>query len=126
MKLITAEPLSGTAHALELAEQLGLSREQRLELQRLGDAHHAEARAIGVKFVEAERDLEMLFRRGKVAATELAEAVRSAAAVQGEYRMSHLETHRRVRGVLTDKQVERYDRLRGYAAQSDGAHHRRH
>jgi hypothetical protein len=68
----------------------------------------------------------MLFRGGKVAETELAEAVRSAAAVQGEYRMSHLETHRRVRGVLTDEQVDRYDRLRGYAAQSDGPHRPRH
>jgi hypothetical protein len=41
MKLITAEPLSGTAHALELAEHVGLSREQRLELQRLGDARRS-------------------------------------------------------------------------------------
>jgi hypothetical protein len=40
--------------------------------------------------------------------------------------MSHLETHRRVRGVLTDEQVDRYDRLRGYAAQSDGPRRPRH
>jgi Spy/CpxP family protein refolding chaperone len=116
----------GPAHALELAEQLGLSREQRLELQRLGDAHHAEARAIGVKLVEAERNLDMLFRRGKVDETELAEAVRAAAALQSDYRVSHLETHRRVRAVLTDEQVARYDQLRGYLSQPDGAHRRRH
>jgi Spy/CpxP family protein refolding chaperone len=116
----------GPAHALELAEQLGLSREQRLELQRLKDAHHAEATQTGANVVEAERNLELLFRRGKVGETELAEAVRTAAILQGEYRTSHLETHRRVRAVLTDEQVAGYDRLRGYAVQSDGAHRSRH
>jgi hypothetical protein len=116
----------GPAHALELAEQLELGAEQHLELQRLRNAHHAEARAIGAKLVGSEHRLEMLFRRGNVGETELAEAVRNAAAIQGEYRMSHLETHRRVRAVLTDEQVARYDRLRGYAEQSDAAHNRSH
>jgi hypothetical protein len=45
----------------------------------------------------------------------LAEAVRRAAALEGEYRLSHLETHRRMRALLTEEQVARYDRLRGYA-----------
>jgi hypothetical protein len=70
--------------------------------------------------------LEMLFRRGRVGETELAEVARTAAALQGAYRMSHLETHRRLRTMLTDEQVARYDEFRGYAAQSDAAHRRRH
>jgi len=115
----------GPAHVLELAEQLALGREQRSEIQRLRDAHRIEARAIGVKLVEAERNLEMLFRRGKFGETELAGAVRTSAVLQGEYRLSHLETHRRLRAMLTDEQVARYDALRGYAAHSDPAHHRR-
>jgi LTXXQ motif family protein len=116
----------GPAHVLELADSLGLSREQRSETRRLMDAHRAEARAIGAKLVEAEGNLETLFRRGKVAETELAEAVRTAAALQGEYRAAHLETHRRLRAMLTDEQVARYDRLRGYAAQSESAHRSKH
>jgi hypothetical protein len=116
----------GPAHVLELADQLGLSREQRSETQRLMHAHHAEARAIGAKLIEAERNLEALFRRGKIGETELAEAVRTAAALQGEYSVSHLETHRRLRAMLADEQVVRYDRLRGYAAQSDSPHRSRH
>jgi hypothetical protein len=113
----------GPAHVLELADQLGLSREQRSETRRLMDAHRAQARAIGAKLVDAERSLEALFRRGKVGETELAGAVRTAAVLQGEYRAAHLETHRRLRATLTDEQVARYDGLRGYTAQSDTAHH---
>jgi hypothetical protein len=47
--------------------------------------------------------------------------VRNAAAVQGEYRLAHLETHRRMRALLTEEQVKRYDALRGYS--SEGAEH---
>jgi hypothetical protein len=84
----------GPQHALELADQLKLDGAQRL--------------------VESERALEALFRAGKVEEEALAGAVRAAAALEGEYRLSHLETHRRMRSWLTQDQVARYDALRGY------------
>jgi hypothetical protein len=113
----------GPQHALELADQIGLNAEQRAATKRLMDAHKAEARAIGARLVESERALEGLFRSGTVSESALAEAVRKAAAVQGEYRLSHLETHRRLRALLTDEQVAHYDRLRGY---SSGGGHSKH
>lgn len=112
----------GPAHALELAERLGLTPEQRAATKRLMDAHRAEARAIGAKLVESERALETLFRRGEVDQAQLAEAVRRAANLQGEYRLSHLETHRHLRAILTDAQVARYDQLRGYASGDEHEH----
>ena len=39
--------------------------------------------------------------------------MRAAAPAQGEYRLSHLETHRRMKALLTPDQVARYDALRG-------------
>lgn len=104
----------GPMHVLELADELGLSPVQRDATKRLMDAHKAEARAIGAKLVDAERDLEAVFRGGAAAGPALAEAVRQAAVLEGEYRLSHLDTHRRMRAMLTDEQVTRYDRLRGY------------
>jgi hypothetical protein len=44
--------------------------------------------------------------------------------VQGEYRLSHLETHRRLRAVLTEAQVAQYDVLRGYASGSGRSGHK--
>ena len=104
----------GPQHALELADRLNLDAAQRAAIQRLMDAHKAEARAIGARLVESERSLEALFRTGKVDEEALAKAVRTAAALEGEYRLSHLETHRRMRSLLTRDQVTRYDELRGY------------
>ena len=79
-------------------------------------AHHAEASALGAKFIASERALEALFRSGKVDREALAAAVRKAAALEGEYRLAHLETHRRMRAILSDDQVARYDEARGYAS----------
>jgi Spy/CpxP family protein refolding chaperone len=114
----------GPQHALELADRLGLSEEQRAAIKALMDAHKTEARAIGAKLVDAERALDDLFRSGRVSEAALGEAVRKAAALQGEYRLSHLETHRRLRPLLTDEQVARYDVLRGYASPAGKAKHK--
>lgn len=114
----------GPMHVLELADKLGLTPEQQVHTKALMDAHKAEARAIGAKKVESERGLEMLFRSGKVDETALAKSVREAAAQEGAYRLAHLKTHRRMRDLLTEEQVERYVRLRGYS--QDSEHRRQH
>jgi Spy/CpxP family protein refolding chaperone len=106
----------GPLHALELADRLRLTGEQRKAIQELMEAHKAEARAIGAKLLDTERALEHLFRSANVSQAALAQAVAQAASLQGAYRLSHLETHRRLRPLLTDEQVARYDELRGYAS----------
>jgi Spy/CpxP family protein refolding chaperone len=106
----------GPMHVLELADQLALTEGQRVATRTLMDQHKREARSIGMELVDAERSLEALFRRGSPDEAALARAVREAAALQGEYRLSHLETHRRMRALLTEDQVKRYDALRGYAS----------
>ena len=111
----------GPMHVLELADKLDLTPEQRTRTKTLMDAHKAEARVIGMKRVESERAIEMLFRSGRVDDAALAKSVREAAVLQGEYRLAHLETHRRLRTLLSDEQVARYVRLRGYKG---GGEHR--
>lgn len=114
----------GPMHVLELADKLALTPEQRARTKTLMDGHKAEARAIGTKRVESERTIEMLFRSGKLDDTALAKSVREAAILEGEYRLAHLETHRRMRALLSDEQVARYVQLRGY--EGGGEHRRQH
>lgn len=116
----------GPMHVLELADRMQLSAEQRAATKQLMDAHKAEARAIGGRLVDAERTLQALFRSGKVEQGPLGKAVHDAAVLQGEYRLSHLETHRRMRGLLTQEQVARYDELRGYTRPTAGKGAHRH
>ena len=114
----------GPMHVLELGDRLGLSERQRAATKQLMDAHKAEARAIGAKLVEAERALEQIFSKETFDQTTLAESVRKASTLQGEYRLSHLETHRRMRALLTEEQVKRYDELRGYSGKRPTHQHR--
>ena len=104
----------GPMHVLELADSLQLSLDQRAAVRALMDEHKAQARALGAKLVESERALEMLFRRPDVSQQAVADAVKQAALLQGEYRLSHLETHRRMKPLLTAGQIAKYDALRGY------------
>jgi Spy/CpxP family protein refolding chaperone len=115
----------GPMHVLELADKLGLSGEQRATTRQLMDQHKQQARNIGSELVESERALEGLFEKGVVDEATLARAVREIAALEGEYRLSHLETHRRMRALLTEEQVKRYDELRGYSPDA-AAHPHRH
>jgi len=116
----------GPMHVLELAEKLVLTPAQRARTQALMDAHKAEARAIGARRVEAERALDALFASGQVDEQALSRTVRAAATLEGEYRLSHLETHRRMHALLTEEQVNRYNHLRGYGSGGGQRHGMKH
>lgn len=116
----------GPLHVLELADKLALTPDQRAQTKALMDAHKAEARAIGAKRVEAEKALDTLFASVKMDEGMLGRAVRAAALLEGEYRLSHLETHRRMRALLTEEQVTRYNHLRGYGTVEGRGHSMKH
>jgi len=104
----------GPAHALELAEPLRLSPEQRSKTQRLFDTMQQEAKALGEATIAAERELDRLFRDRRVAPESLSAATAKAAAAQGRLRESHLRYHLAMMEVLSPEQVAQYNRLRGY------------
>jgi Spy/CpxP family protein refolding chaperone len=112
----------GPAHVLELADGLALTAEQRHETKALMQAHKEDAKAIGAKLVAAERELDALFRSKTAERAALEKAVSAAAQMQASYRLSHLETHRRMRDLLTPEQITQYDVLRGYASGASAQH----
>jgi|SRR4051812_22473311 Spy/CpxP family protein refolding chaperone len=112
----------GPMHALELADALKLSAEQRAALKALMTSHKEEARGIGKRLVEAEAELDQLFSAKAADAATLRAKVFAAGQLQGEYRLAHLETHRRARSLLTAEQVASYDALRGYGGAAAKEH----
>jgi Spy/CpxP family protein refolding chaperone len=104
----------GPMHVLELADKLALSAEQQDATKKLMDIHKAEARAIGAKRVESEKRLDALFSSGKADVIAIREAVHAAAALDATYRLFHLETHLRMKALLSAEQIAQYNKLRGY------------
>ena len=104
----------GPMHVLELAARLELTPEQRAATEVLKQAILHYAQPLGVRIIEAERELDHAFAERRIDAAELKRRVDAIAVLQGELRMVHLKTHLDQRALLTSSQVARYDELRGY------------
>lgn len=104
----------GPAHALELAEALGLSAQQRARTQALFEQMQSQAKARGEEVLAAERALDQLFKDQRATPEALAGATTQAALAQGRLRESHLRYHLAMRDLLSAEQVAQYNKLRGY------------
>lgn len=106
----------GPRHVLDLASELQLSDEQRQRTQEIFDAMQAQARDLGERIIEAERELDMRFKHGHIDPQALADATTAIGTLYGELRFTHLTAHLGVADLLDAEQVAAYDRLRGYEA----------
>lgn len=104
----------GPSHVLALAERLGLSAEQRAEVEAIFDAMRGEAIPAGERYLAAELRLEEAFRHGTMTEAALAERVAEVGRREAELATIHLAAHLRTATILTAEQTEHYERLRGY------------
>jgi hypothetical protein len=111
----------GPMHALELAEPLQLSTEQRAATQRLLAEHKARARELGEAVVRAEAALDRLFAAREATPEGVREATQRVASLQAQLRAEHLNTHLAQTALMSPAQAVRYAELRGYGADTVGA-----
>jgi hypothetical protein len=104
----------GPLHALELADDLGLSAAQRVEAERLRAEMLAEAQPLGAQIVEMEGHLDALFAEGRATPDAVNRITAHIAEAQGRLRAAHLNAHVALRDALTPEQIAAYDRLRGH------------
>jgi Spy/CpxP family protein refolding chaperone len=115
----------GPLHVLQHAEALRLTPDQRAETPALFDRMNDRARALGAALIEAERDLDRAFGEGRIDSAILRDKLGAISRLQGELRFAHLDAHLAQHAILSADQVQRYNRLRGYAgagarAENDG------
>lgn len=104
----------GPSHALELAEPLKLTAEQKGRTQALFAQMQQEAKAAGEEVIAAEAALDALFKAKAVTPVALRTATQNAAVAQGRLRETHLRYHLAMVELLSPEQVAAYNRLRGY------------
>ncbi|MDA9543102.1 periplasmic heavy metal sensor [Bradyrhizobium yuanmingense] len=114
----------GPSHVLELSDRLGLTADQRAEVQRLFDAMKQEAVPLGNKLVEQERALEHLFSSRAITSEALKTSIGAIAETQGQLRESHLKYHLSTAALLDQSQMQRYAELRGYQRPDGSAGHK--
>ncbi len=104
----------GPLHLRQLAAKLDLSPEKMARIEALEIAMKTEAKRLGRQVVEKERVLDRLFASGKAEPAQVTAATVEIGRIKGELRAVHLNTHLKVRPLLSSHQVMLYDRLRGY------------
>ena len=104
----------GPAHSLELADPLKLTQQQKQRMEELFSAMSNEAKKLGLEVIEAERNLDALFKNKTVNPQNLRDATLKAGEAQARLRESHLRYHLLTIEVLSTEQIASYNRLRGY------------
>ncbi len=116
----------GPLHALELADELALSADQRTQLEALRAQMLAEARPLGAALIEAEATLERLFNTPHPSPEAVEESTARIADLEGQLRAVHLVAHLRTKPVLSPHQRHRYAQLRGYGQGGHSRHQGHH
>lgn len=114
----------GPLHVLELADELGLSADQRDLVQGIYERMQDAARRVGQDYVDAETHLSMMFRMGHANPDRLDAVLARSGEALTQLRAVHLAAHLEVAPLLSVAQKELYAQLRGYgdAAQGHGGH----
>lgn len=104
----------GPMHVLELTDKLRLSAEQVSATRELMHRHKAEVRALGERLVDAERELDSVFKSKQATDADVTRLTTKIGALQTRIRTSHLQTHLVQTALMTPEQVALYSTLRGY------------
>jgi uncharacterized protein (DUF305 family) len=106
--------LPGPRHVLDLAAELGLSREQHDQIQAVYEGMRAEAMGVGQQYLSSHENLEQDLRARRLTTGGLAARHADVAALRAELELIHLRAHLMTADLLTEDQVTTYNRLRGY------------
>ena len=116
----------GPVHVLALAAQLGLTEDQRHDVQAIFDRMSGAAKPLGGELIAQEQALDQLFAKGEITPDLLAAATAAIAELQGRLRLVHMSAHLQTRALLNADQIARYEKLRGYGDQKAPAQHHHH
>ncbi len=104
----------GPRHVLDVADKLQLSDVQLKETQKIYAAMHKEAVRLGKMILSKEEELEKSFARDDMDSNKWKTMVMEIARLKGELRITHIQAHLAMKGILSSEQVTNYDLLKGY------------
>ncbi len=108
-------------HAMELADVMALSADQRARINVIRLTMLAKARPLGLQLIAAEAALDVLFAKGTPTLTLVAHATEKIGRLEAALRAVHLAAHIEVKPLLTERQRMIYARERSHG---EGPDHR--
>ena len=115
-KVAELNGLPGPAHLLELKDEIALTSDQSNEIQILHGKMKVQAIKSGKRLIMLEEELEARFQSELPTDTELKAMLTAIEKTRSQLRFIHLSTHLRTPKILTKKQIDTYNNLRGYTS----------
>lgn len=106
--------LPGPRHVLDMADEIKLSKVQKKQIIEIFEKMNREAKKLGAELIEIERQMDTQLNAGNIKSDSLQRLVRKSAKKYGELRFCHLVAHLKTAKVLTEIQVQAYNKMRGY------------
>jgi Spy/CpxP family protein refolding chaperone len=116
----------GPIHAIDLADQLGLSPDQIVRLKQLFEDMKAETIPLGSQLIAQERSLNDAFAEKSITLASLESGTQQIGVTQAKLRAAHLKYHLSTVAILNPEQIARYNALRGYAGGTRQHQHMQH
>lgn len=104
----------GPRHALDLAEPLNLTTEQRIKIERLYEDVMEQSIPLSRQLIEVEREMNEKFADRTISSENLSELVQKSGEIHWQLRNAHLQAHLKTVDILNQEQISRYNQLRGY------------
>lgn len=105
----------GPRHALDLANELGLSDEQEKNITAVYNDMKEKAVKLGLEIINTEKAANDAFTTKSINDTQLKQLVLRSGQLYGQLRYVHLSTHLSMLNILTSEQTSLYNQLRGYS-----------
>ena len=108
--------LPGPKHILEMKKEIKLTAEQEKIVIALYKEMNKEAIELGNKFIEYEKELNNRFAERNINEEVLEELLIKISETYKSLRYAHLSAHLKTPSILTEDQIEKYNKLRGYSS----------
>ncbi|MBW2706748.1 MAG: hypothetical protein JRD84_10620 [Deltaproteobacteria bacterium] len=108
--------LPGPKHILEMKKEIELTAEQERTVVALYNDMHKEAIALGHKLIEYEKELNSRFAQRNIDEKVLEQLLTKISETYKSLRYTHLSAHLKTPGILTEAQIKKYNKLRGYSS----------
>ena len=108
--------LPGPRHVLDLNVELGLSKVKVQKIDAIFRKMNKTAVKLGKELIQIEESLDKKLKNNELKSVGLMKLVEKSAQKYGELRYSHLVAHLETAGVLSKKEIEKYNKLRGYTS----------
>ena len=108
--------LPGPKHILEMKKEIKLTAEQEKIVIALYREMNKEAIELGNKFIEYEKELNNRFAERNINEKVLEVLLVKISETYKSLRYAHLSAHLKTPGILSEDQIKKYNKLRGYSS----------